>query len=164
MGQTQREPVPRVDTGELDTALAFLSFARHCVLKKAAGLSDAQLREALVDSGTSVLGLVQHLAEAERYWFGHHLAGTAYDPSQDLGMTVPATRAAADVLADYRAAIEGSDRAIRGVGDPSAHMAVPIEGNQHTLRWVLAHMTSETARHAGHADILREQLDGTTGR
>jgi hypothetical protein len=41
---------------------------------------------------------------------------------------------------------------------------VPVDGNRHTLRWVMAHMTSETARHAGHADILREQLDGTTGR
>jgi len=113
MAETQREPVPRVDSGELDTALAFLSFARHCVLKKAAGLSDEQLRRVLVDSGTSVLGLIQHLAEAERYWFGHHLAGAAWDPGREHGM---------------------------------------------------AHMTSETARHAGHADILREQLDGTTGR
>jgi len=72
--------------------------------------------------------------------------------------------AAADVMRDYRAAIEDSDRAIRTVGDPDARFAVPVEGNRHTLRWVLAHMTSETARHAGHADILREQLDGTTGR
>ena len=79
MAETQREPVPRVDSGELDTALAFLSFARHCVLKKADGLSDEQLRRVLVDSGTSILGLVQHLAEAERYWFGYHLAGAAWD-------------------------------------------------------------------------------------
>ena len=62
MAETQREPVPRVDSGELDTALAFLSFARHCVLKKAGGLSDEQLRRVLVDSRTSILGLVQHLA------------------------------------------------------------------------------------------------------
>jgi Protein of unknown function (DUF664) len=79
-------------------------------------------------------------------------------------MAVPADRAVADVLKDYRAAIEDSDRAIRSVGDPDARMAVQVDGNWHTLRWVLAHMTSETARHAGHADILREQLDGTTGR
>jgi uncharacterized damage-inducible protein DinB len=164
MVETQREPVPRVDSGELDTALAFLSFARHCVLKKADGLSDEQLRRALVDSGTSILGLVQHLAEAERYWFGHHLVGSAWDAAQDRGMAVPAHRAAADVLRDYRATIEDSDRAIRAVGAPDARFAVPVEGNRHTLRWVLAHMTSETARHAGHADILREQLDGITGR
>jgi hypothetical protein len=105
MAETQREPVPRVDSGELDTALAFLSFARHCVLKKAAGLPEEQLRRVLVDSGTSILGLVQHLAEAERYWFGYHLAGAAWDPGQEYGMAVPAGRAADDVLAGYRAAI-----------------------------------------------------------
>jgi hypothetical protein len=164
MAETQREPVPRVDAGELDTALAFLSFARHCVLKKAGGLSDEQLRRVLVDSGTCLLGLVQHLAEAERYWFGHHLVGAAWDANRDLGMAVPVGRDAADMLHDYRAAIEDSDRQIRAIGDPEARMAHPVEGNRHTLRWIIAHMTSETARHAGHADILREQLDGTTGR
>jgi uncharacterized damage-inducible protein DinB len=164
MAETQREPVPRVDSGELDTALAFLSFARHCVLKKAGGLSDDLLRRVLTASGTSVLGLVQHLAEAERYWFGYHLAGAAWDAGREYGMAVSANRATADVLEDYRAAIEDSDRAIRAAGDPAARIAVPVDGNRHTLRWVMAHMTSETARHAGHADILREQLDGTTGR
>ena len=164
MAETQREFVPRVDTGELDTALAFLSFARHCVLKKADGLSEEQLRAVLVDSGTSLLGLIQHLAETERYWFGHHLAGAAWDPGQEHGMTVPAHRTAADVLADYRAAIEDSDRAIHAAGGPEVRVAVPVDDNRHTLRWVIAHMTSETARHAGHADILREQIDGTTGR
>jgi hypothetical protein len=164
MAETQREPVPRVDSGELDTALAFLSFARHCVLKKAGGLSDEQLRRVLTGSGTSVLGLVQHLAEAERYWFGHHIAGAAWDAGREHGMDVSASRAAADVLRDYQAAIQDSDRAIRAAGDPDVRFAVPVDGNRHTLRWVIAHMTSETARHAGHADILREQLDGTTGR
>jgi hypothetical protein len=164
MAETQREPVPRTDSGELDTAMAFLSFARHCVLKKADGLSEKQLRRVLTDSGTSILGLVQHLAEVERYWFGHHLAGATWDPGHEHGMAVPAGRAAADVLAGYRAAIEDSDRAIRATAGPQARFAVPVDGNRHTLRWAIAHMTSETARHAGHADILREQLDGTTGR
>jgi len=164
MAETQREPVPRDDSGELSTALAFLSFARHCVLKKADGLSGEQLRRVLVGSGTSILGLVQHLTEAERSWFGHHLAGGAWDQGSERGMTVPAGRDAADVLLGYRAAIEDSDRAIRAAGHPDARFVIPVDGNHHTLRWVLAHMTSETARHAGHADIIREQIDGTTGR
>jgi hypothetical protein len=164
MAETQREPVPRDDSGELGTALAFLSFARHCVLKKAGGLSGEQLRRVLVGSGTSLLGLIQHLTEAERYWFGHHLAGAAWDPDSERGMTVPPGRDAAGVLRDYRAAIADSDRAIRAAGDPDARFVIPVDGNRHTLRWVLAHMTSETARHAGHADIIREQIDGTTGR
>lgn len=164
MAETQREPVPRVDTGELDTAVAFLSFARHCVLKKAEGLADDQLRRVLVDSGTSILGLIQHLAEAERYWFSHHVGGAAWDEAGEHGMTVPPDRTAEDVLQDYRTAIEASDRAIRAAGNPDERFTIPVDGTHHTLRWVIAHMTSETARHAGHADILREQLDGTTGR
>ena len=160
MSETQREPVPRVDTGELGVTLSFLAFQRHCVLKKADGLSEEQLRRSLVASGTSILGLVQHLAEAERYWFSHHLAGVDYAWESDLGMTVPAE----EVIADYRAAIEESDLAIKAAGDPEALMAIPVEGVRKSLRWVLAHMTTETARHAGHADILREQLDGATGR
>ena len=67
----------------------------------AAGLSEDQLRRVLVGSGTSLLGLVQHLAEAERYWFGHHLVGSAWDPEQEQGMAVPASRDATEVLRDY---------------------------------------------------------------
>ncbi|MEV0269440.1 DUF664 domain-containing protein [Hamadaea sp. NPDC050747] len=66
MIESQREAVPRNDAGELDTAHAFLSFARSCVLKKAAGLSEDQLRQRLVVSDTTLLGLVQHLTGAER--------------------------------------------------------------------------------------------------
>lgn len=163
MQETQREPVPRVDTGELDTALAFLAFQRHCVLKKAEGLTDEQLRRPLVASGTSILGLVQHLAGAERFWFGHVVAG-GEDPGDDaLDMTVAPGRPADAVLEDYRAAIAASDEAVGGrhVETPTA---VPVDDSPKTLRWVLAHMTAETARHAGHADILREQVDGATGR
>jgi uncharacterized damage-inducible protein DinB len=163
MAETQREPVPRTDTGELDAALAFLSFARHCVLKKADGLSDELVRRPVVDSGTSIIGLVQHLAEVEHYWFVHHLTG-APEAADGHDMQVPAGRAVADVLQDYRDAIAASDRAIRAAGDPEARLAVPVDGEALSLRWLLAHMTSETARHAGHADIIREQLDGATGR
>jgi hypothetical protein len=79
-------------------------------------------------------------------------------------MEVPHDVTSAEVIADYRAAIADSDRAIRAAGDPEAPLAELVQGDRLTLRWVLAHMTTETARHAGHADILREQIDGTTGR
>lgn len=55
--------------------MASLSLARHCVLKKTDGLCETQLRRSLVDSRTSILGLIQHLTETDRYWFGHHLSG-----------------------------------------------------------------------------------------
>jgi uncharacterized damage-inducible protein DinB len=164
MAETQRRPVPRNDSGELDTALAFLTFNRESVLKKTEGLDDEQLRRVLVGTGTNLLGLVQHLAGAERVWFSHHLAGAELREGYGLGMNVPAERSAEDVVSDYKAAIAESDAAILAAGDPEAHLAVLVDGQRLTLRWLLAHMTTETARHAGHADILREQIDGTTGR
>ncbi|WP_250037866.1 DinB family protein [Paractinoplanes maris] len=164
MTETQRKPVPRNDDGELDTALAFLDFARESVLKKTDDLTDDQLRRVLVDSGTNLIGLIAHLTDGERYWFGHHVAGVGPADAYDFEMTVPTDVPTADVLAGYRAAIEDSNRIIRAAADPTTPVAHPVDGKQLTLRWVLAHMTSETARHAGHADILREQLDGITGR
>lgn len=77
MAETQREHVPYDDAGELDTAVAFLRFARRCVVKKTDGLADEQLRRVLVPSGTSLLGLVQHVTVGERYWFGHSWGRTA---------------------------------------------------------------------------------------
>jgi uncharacterized damage-inducible protein DinB len=162
--ETQREPVPRNDAGELDTALAFLDFARSCVLKKVQGLDEEQLRRRLVVSDTTLLGLVQHLADSERYWFGYTLAGDETYADVDFDMVVPDHRRAEEVLADYRAAIEESDRHIAAAGSPEALTATPVHDAPRTLRWVLAHVTGETVRHAGHADILREQIDETTGR
>jgi hypothetical protein len=164
MLETQREPTPRHDAGELDTALAFLSFARSCVLKKLEGLSEEQLRRRFVVSDTTLLGLVQHLTDGERYWFSHVLAGDPTYADVDFGFVVPPERSAEHVIADYRAAIVESDARIAAAGGADTLTAEPVDDAPKTLRWVLAHMTSEIARHAGHADILRELLDGTTGR
>lgn len=162
--ETQRRPVPFNDGGELDTALAFLAFARECVLKKTEGLTEDQLRRVLVPTGTNLLGLVQHLTDAELYWFGHHVAGRPEYEEVSFAMEVPADVPAEQVLAAYREAIAASDAAITSSPDLSRPVAVPVRGDLLSVRWVLAHMTSETVRHAGHADILREQIDGATGR
>jgi Protein of unknown function (DUF664) len=79
-------------------------------------------------------------------------------------MGVPAERDSADILAAYRAAAAASDSILTRVGDLNTPVSQPIDGEHLSARWVVAHMTSETARHAGHADILREQIDGVTGR
>jgi hypothetical protein len=163
MSETQRQPVPRNDDGEIDTALAFLRFARASVVKKLDGLDDEQVRRALVPSGTTLLGLVGHLTVGERYWFGHHVAGAGPDQDWDFEPD-PAGMVTAQVLADYRTVCDDSDRIILGASGPETAVALPVDGKFLSLRWVLAHTTSETARHAGHADILREQIDGTTGR
>jgi uncharacterized damage-inducible protein DinB len=164
MTETQREAVPRDDDGEWSTALAFLAFARHCVLKKLDGLDEEQLRRVLVPSGTSLLGLVQHLTVGERWWFGYYFDESLPEDGWDFGMTVPDDRRADEVIARFRSAIAASDAQIARLGDLEARTVRPVDGRLKTLRWVIAHVTSEVARHAGHADILREQLDGVTGR
>ena len=113
MLETQRERVPLDDNGELDTALAYLSFARACVLKKVDGLSEEQLRRRLVVSETTLLGLVQHLTDAERYWFGYTLTGDPRHADADFAMAVPADVPADRVIAAYREAIAESDAHLR---------------------------------------------------
>lgn len=164
MLEAQRERVPLDDAGELDTAMAFLSFARSCVLKKLDGLDEEQLRRHLVVSGTTLLGLVRHLTDGERYWFGFTLAGEQEHADADFAMTVPADRTPEQVIGAYREAIAASDANILAVGDPGALTARPVRDEPRTLRWLIAHMSGETVRHAGHADILRELIDGVTGR
>jgi hypothetical protein len=164
MLETQREAVPRNDDGELDTALAFLSFGRECIFKKLDGLGEEQVRRRFVVSDTTLLGLVQHMADGERYWFAHTVGGDPAYADLDFSMVVPPERPAEEVIADYRAAIAEADAHIAAAGGPDTLTKMPVGDAPKTLRWVLAHATSETARHAGHADILRELIDGTTGR
>jgi len=164
MLESQRKAVPRNDRGELDTARAFLSFARECVLKKVEGLNGDQLRRRLVVSDTTLLGLVQHLTDAERYWFGYTLSGDSRYADVTFDMVVDANQSEDQIIADYQNAIAESDAHISAAADPDAVSAQPVGDSPRTLRWILAHMTSETIRHAGHADILRELIDGVTGR
>ena len=164
MTETQRERVPTDDDGEQSTALAFLAFARHCALKKLDGLSDEQLRRVLVPSGTSLLGLVRHLTVSERWWFGYHFDADYPEQEWDFEMALPPGLRADELIAEYRAAIAESDATVARLGSFETRTARPVGDGPRTLRWVVAHVTSEVARHVGHADILREQLDGVTGR
>ncbi len=165
MTESQRRPVPREDGSEAATALAFLAFARESLLKKLDGLDEEQVRRRLVATDTTLLGLVQHCTDGERYWFDHVVAGNGPDDHGIIfDFVVPAARTTDQVVADYEAAVAGSDAVIAEVGDFDAPTARTVDGVPKSLRWVVAHMTSEVARHAGHADILRELVDGTTGR
>jgi hypothetical protein len=163
MLESQREHVPDNDGGELDTALAFLNFVRSCLLKKLDGLDEEQQRRHLVVSETTLLGLVRHSTDGERYWFSYVVGGDERYADVDFSMEVPDGVRPDDVVADYRAAIADSDRMIRERGLDAMAARWDFEVPK-SVRWVVAHMTGETARHAGHADILRELIDGVTGR
>lgn len=148
-------------TPEVEQLRAALDGLRAGVLKKLAGLSEDDARRSTVDSGTNVAGLVQHLTFVESLWFEEVVAGGK--ATRGLrSMSVDSSVSLRTLRADYRAACEASNGIIASIGDPEA--PVTRNGKTHNLRWALLAVIEETARHAGHADIIREQVDGQTGR
>ncbi len=158
-----RMDAPDLVHSERDVLLRYLRKNRAAVVRATQGLPEEQLRRPGVPSGTSLLGLVHHLTGVEQHWFQHVFLGRS--GTADLSMTVPDDRTRDDVVAAYAAECARSDEVVRSCADLSTLAAVPNPGedDRDALRLVLAHLVEETARHAGHADILRERLDGVTG-
>lgn len=149
-------------TDERQTLVDFLDYLRESVILKASGLREEQARAPGVPSGTSLMGLVKHLTRVEIIWFQHGFAGDdVWIPYDAVG---PDDRID-HLVADFRAAIARSNEIVAACDDLNTRAAGrTVAPEPPTLRWILVHMVEETARHAGHADILREQIDGTVGR
>jgi uncharacterized damage-inducible protein DinB len=149
---------------ERDVLLFYLNRMRDAVVRASEGLTDEQQRTPGVPSGTNLLGLIQHLTGVEKHWFQFVFAHDK--PDIDLSMEVPADVTREQVVTAYRAACARSDEIVRAAPDLStmAQIANPGEDHLCSLRRILGHMLRETARHCGHADILREQIDGATAR
>jgi uncharacterized damage-inducible protein DinB len=151
---------------EKTTLLAALQSHRDVMLWKLEGLADEQQRRPMVPSGTSLLGLVKHLANAEYGWFCETF-GRPTEPLTDISQDPEADMRAAEgesteeIVAFYRRAWAAADAAIEELALDETGSA--YTGRTVSLRWVLVHMIEDTVRHAGHADILRELLDGGTG-
>jgi uncharacterized damage-inducible protein DinB len=147
---------------ERDVLLYFLTKMRSAVVRTSDGLTGKQQRTPGVPSGTNLLGLIQHLTAVEEHWFQRVFLGE--DRSIDMSMNVPAEATREKVVAAYRQACARSDEIVRACPDLStmAKIANPGENQTVSLRAIVAHLIEETARHAGHADILREQIDGAT--
>ncbi|TDE58465.1 DinB family protein [Nonomuraea mesophila] len=153
-------PPPRTGADEKATLRGFLDYLRDAIADKVMGVPEPQVRTAAVPSGTTLLGLLRHLTFVERFSF--------------LGEDVPDWRATMrpsprdtvdSVLAGYRAAVQQANQVIDACPDLALPTPRPSRpGPAPSMRWVLVHMIEETGRHAGHADILREQIDGSTGR
>jgi len=148
-------------TGEVQGLRATLDGLRAGVLKKLAGLSEVDARRSTVESGTNIAGLVQHLTFVESLWFEEIVAGGTVSRGKRSMQVDPAVSLKV-LRAEYRAACQASNEIITAIGDPEA--PVTRNGKTHDLRWAILAVIGETARHAGHADIIREQIDGTTGR
>ena len=152
--------------GEKESLKVALDRHRAAILWKLEGVSDEDLRRPLVPSGSSLLGLVKHLAAVEYGWFcdtfGRPTEPLPFDDDDpDADLRVRPEETTADVLAFYTRARATADRVIDEIGLEETGMA--WFGEPVTMRWVLIHMVEETARHAGHVDILRELIDGMTG-
>jgi len=151
---------------ELETLTQLLDFLRATVLTKATGVSDDHAAaHPIPTSELTVAGIVKHLAGVERFWFSIDFADldvpwpwTDDDPHGNFRLAKSDTLA--DLVADYEAECERSRQAIAG---HDLDAVARSEGMDFTLRYALAHMIEETARHCGHLDLLRESIDGARG-
>lgn len=160
-----RPPRPTV-ADERTTLLGFLDYYRATVELKCDGLTPEQLAERTVPpSPLSLLGLVRHLADVERGWFRGFVGepnGPRYraEPDGDFVHAVGEADQVAEAFGYWHAEIEHA----REVGAKADLDAVfTRKGQTYSLRWVLVHMVEEYARHVGHADFLRERIDGAVG-
>lgn len=149
----------------------YLRNAREAVMWKIEGLPEYDIRRPLTPTGTNLLGLVKHLAVGEAWYFGQvfgrpfepHLPWWDDDQPEGADLWATAWESRADILDTYRAASAHADATIRELDlDSSGHVPWWSQPDV-TLHSILVHVLAETSRHAGHADILREQLDGSAG-
>ena len=156
---------PRVD--ERTTILAFLQWHRETLELKCAGLTPAQLAEPAVGtSALSLLGLLRHAAESEQFWFRQVMAGAEITPMFSAGNAFDVSDADAAMVGEawdaWRTEVAFADCFVATAPDLDVAGDEPGEGPV-SLRWVLMHLVEEYARHNGHADLLREQIDGQVG-
>ncbi len=156
---------------EMAGLVAWLEFHQVALLRKIEGLTEEQLRWSPVGSGTNLLGLVKHLAYAHNRWFQVCLLGEApgvpvIDRADEF--VAAAGERANEIVALYRQEIDRSHVLVRSLGPDELNKGGHPNGRwgpgDFDVRWVLLHVIEEVARHNGHADILRELIDGGTGR
>ena len=152
---------------EKDILMGMLDKNRDVMVWKLDGLTDEEMRRPMLPSGTNLLGMVKHLAAVEYGWFG-----LTYDieteplpfdeDDEDADLRINDDESTENILAFYARARAFADNVMSELSLDTIGKAWG-RGPERSLRWVIAHMIEETARHAGHADAVRELIDGTTG-
>jgi uncharacterized damage-inducible protein DinB len=174
MTWTAPSPIPPADgplVGDDRPILeAFLAWQRSTLLAVCAGLTAEQLAERAVrPSNLSLLGLVRHMAKVERIWFRERVGGEALEPMYDPARGTAGKDAdfedidPAEAQAAFARLREECARADAVAASRSFDDTFTVRGEVYSLRLVYVHMIAEYARHNGHADLLRERIDGVTG-
>jgi len=159
---------------EREMLVAFLDYQRAIMLDKASGLTQAQWGQRLEPSTMTLGGMIYHLTVVEESWFGDMFSGEGlgepwasvdWEADRDWEWTVAPTMDPKTVLDAYRAAIARSNEIVASADklDQLSTKSRGDTGEHWSLRWILIHMIEETARHAGHADLIRESIDGEVG-
>ncbi|MFF8595972.1 DinB family protein [Streptomyces sp. NPDC015220] len=169
MTNERREPAQNAD--ERTMLEGWLDYHRQTLAWKCEGLTDEQLRTAAAEpSELSLMGLVRHMAEVERGWFRRVLLGEDVEPiyyteeDRDGDFHVTASDTWAEARATWQAEIEAARRSAAGFGlDDLSKGLGRSTGEPFNLRWIYTHMIEEYARHNGHADLIRERIDGAAG-
>ncbi|GAA4196607.1 DinB family protein [Microbispora amethystogenes] len=161
---------PPAAAGERETLRAFLDYHRQTLALKCEGLTEEQLRlRSTPPSSMSLLGLVRHMADVERSWFRRRLAGEDLggiywsDDDPDGEFDNVDTASAEEAFSTWQGEIEHARAAEAACADLDAMTKTARQGDHYSLRWIMLHMIEEYARHNGHADLMRERIDGATG-
>lgn len=153
---------------EREALLAFLHHQRQGLRTAVHGLTEEQARCTPSASTLSLAGLLSHAAVVERNWTGIlQSVGKPNGPSEHIASFQPGEKTLEDLLADYQEAADAMDAAVLAVPDldflapvPAGVPWFPKDIEAWTARWIVLHLIEETARHAGHADVIRESVDG----
>lgn len=161
---------PAIDAAERPMLEGWLEFHRQTLVSKCAGLTDAQLREASVPpSEFTLMGLVRHMTEVERGWFREALVGedvaAAYgtDEDPDGEFHLSETDTWEEAHSTWLAEVEQARANAAKYELDDLSVGLGRIGRPFNLRWIYTHMIEEYARHNGHADLVRERIDGATG-
>lgn len=160
---------PATTAGERTTLVEFLDYFRRVLERKVHGLDEDQVRVHVAASSIDLLGLVRHMAEVERWWFRRVFAaevddGVFDDTDPDIEWHHSSADTLAEALTHWRAEVLRAREIV--IAAPSLDQVAAFRESHRgevSLRWILVHMIEEYARHCGHADLIREAIDGSVG-
>jgi len=168
----ERPPLPDIarQAGERETLIAFLDNFRADLLDRAWGLDDEQLRQMHGPTTLNLARLLSHMAWVEQHWFrgrfdgeqlGEPWASLDWEADPDAEMSLGETWTGEQLRAQFEASVADSRRRVAAATSLDQVSVQPhCDGDHWNLRWVLVHMIEEYARHCGHADLIRESIDG----